>query len=61
MAEVAFNSMVLNLEPSFKGACPSITETFPVWKRESDVSRTCFLWIGYVATQQATPDRQTKD
>lgn len=33
MAELAFDSMNLNLGQSFKGACPSITKTFPVWKR----------------------------
>lgn len=33
MAEPAFDSMNLNLGQSFKAACPSITKTFPVWKR----------------------------
>lgn len=55
MAELAFDSVNLNLGQSFKGACPSIMKTFPVWKRGPDGPGTYFLWIGYVENQQVTP------
>lgn len=52
----------LESRTKFQSCMPFNYKNFSCLEEETpDVSRTCFLWIGYVATQQAIPGRWTKD